>query len=74
MTADDTRSDGTVFRYDDDGTLDEIVARDVTGVHFEAMDDSAWWMLLELANGEQWHINIGAVNPNAKGYARAEQS
>jgi hypothetical protein len=41
---DDIRSDGTIFRYDDDGTLDEVVARNVTGVHFEAMGDSAWWM------------------------------
>lgn len=67
----DTRSDGTEFRYVE-GRLDEIVAKGVVSFHLEEMDQSQWWIGLELANGESWMVNLGAVNPRAKGYLFAE--
>ena len=70
----DTRSDGTQFRYDDDTRqfLDEIIAHDVQCLHLEAMGDAQFWIGLTLANGEYWHINLGARNERAKGYCLAE--
>lgn len=70
-TRTDTRSDGTEFRWHGD-TLDEVVARDVKFLHFEQMGDAQFWMSLTLANSEVWHVNCGALNERAKGYANAE--
>ncbi|WIC40285.1 hypothetical protein SEA_HOLLIDAY_91 [Gordonia phage Holliday] len=67
----DTRSDGTEFRWYGD-VLDEIVAHNVKCIHFEQMGDAQFWMSLELANGEHWHVNFGANNPRVKGYSFAE--
>ena len=67
----DKRSDGTEFRWYD-GDLDEIVARNVKCIHFEMMGDAQFWMGLELANGEYWHINGGAINERAKGFCNAD--
>lgn len=67
----DKRTDGTEFRHYGD-TLDEIVARDVKFLHFEQMGESQFWMSIELANGEQWAVNFGAEDENAKGYSFAE--
>jgi hypothetical protein len=58
--------------FDEDGTLDEFIADNVQSVHFEAMDAAEWWMAITLGNGEVWHLNFGAKNPRAKGYANAE--
>ena len=52
--------------------LDEFVARGVN-VHFEAMSNAQFWIGIDFADGTKWSINCGAVNPNAKGYAFAEQ-
>ena len=52
--------------------LDEFVARGVN-VHFEAMSNAQFWIGIDFADGTTWSINCGAVNPNAKGYAVAEQ-
>ena len=52
--------------------LDEFVARGVN-VHFEAMSSAQFWIGIDFADGTHWAINCGAVNPNAKGYAFAEQ-
>lgn len=70
----DTRSDGTQFRYDDATrqVLDEIIAHGVQYLHLEAMGDAQWWIGLTLANGEYWHINLGARSERAKGYCFAE--
>lgn len=68
----DQRSDGTEFRWYGE-ELDEIVARDVKSLHFELMGDAQVWMLIELSNGEQWHVNAGAANRRAKGYSFAEE-
>lgn len=57
--------------FNDDGSLDEFIAENAS-VHFEQMDDCAWWMRVDLPNGDSWHVNVGAVNPRAKGYALAE--
>lgn len=57
---------------DDDGTLDDFMARDVAMVHFETLDESRWYATVQLANGEFWQLNFGAVNDRAKGYARAD--
>ena len=59
--------------YHDDGRLDELVARNVRYLHFEDMGDGDWWMAVELANGELWHLNFGTKNPRARTYARAER-
>lgn len=67
----DKRTDGTEFHHYGD-TLDEIVARDVKFLHFEQMGESQFWMSIELANGEQWAVNFGAEDENAKGYSFAE--
>lgn len=59
-------------KRDDDGTLDDFMARDVAMVHFEALDESAWYATIQLANGDVWHLDFGAKSPRAKGYAKAE--
>lgn len=59
--------------HDEAGDLDEFVARGVN-VHLERMDDCDWWMAVDFDNGETWHINLGAIIPRAKGYARAEKN
>jgi hypothetical protein len=58
---------------DDDGTLDDFMAQDVKMVHFEALDQSQWYLTVELASGEVWQLKFGACNDRAKGYAFAEQ-
>ena len=78
----DTFMDGELIRvvHDDDlptrraqvPFLDEFVARGVN-VHFEAMSSAQFWIGIDFADGTHWAINCGAVNPNAKGYAFAEQ-
>lgn len=58
---------------DEDGTLDDFAATDVELVHFEAIDDTAWYATIQLYDGRTWQLNFGAHNPRARGYARAEQ-
>ncbi|WP_100525387.1 hypothetical protein [Mycobacteroides abscessus] len=58
---------------DPDGTLDDFCAHSVSMVHFEAIDQSRWYATVILNDGSYWQLNFGAVNPTAKGYARAEQ-
>lgn len=60
------------IKENDDGSLDEFVARDVD-VHFEAMEHNQWWIGITLSGGETVHINCGAVNPGAKGFATLER-
>lgn len=60
-------------RLDEGGMLDDFCAKDVKLVHFEAMDEADWWLSVEMADGQVWHLNFGARNPRAKGYARAER-
>jgi len=55
-----------------DGKLDDFMARDVEMVHFEALDECAWYATVVLASGEIWQLNFGARNERAKGYARAD--
>lgn len=58
------------IQLDEDGSLDDFVfkSRGVY-VHFEAMDQSQWWMMIEdEESGKAWRINCGAVNDRAKGY------
>lgn len=58
---------------DQDGTLDEFVVDHPDQVHFEAMDDNQWW--IGIYKGDRWwHINCGAVNPRAKGFAMIEEN
>ena len=59
-------------RLNADGTLDDFWATNVRSVHFEAMSENDWWVGIQLADGSVWSLNFGAVNPRAKGYARAE--
>ena len=51
--------------------LDEFVA-DGVSIHFEAMGNAQFWIGVRHPDGRLWHINCGAVNPNAKGYAHVE--
>lgn len=64
----------TDFRIKEEpaGFLDEFVATNVT-VHFEAMDESQFWIGVWAADGRSWRIDCGAVNPRAKGYSRIEE-
>lgn len=69
------KDDNIEFRYDEPEhvTLDEIIAKDVSLLHVEAMDRSQWWMSISFNDGRMFHVNCGAVNPRAKGYAFHEQ-
>jgi hypothetical protein len=58
---------------DDDGTLDDFAAVGVKLVHFEALDQSQWYLTVELHDGAIWQLKFGACNDRAKGYAFAEQ-
>lgn len=65
---------GLELRWDGDRVfLDELVAQGVQSVHFEAMGDAQFWLRLKFFDGRAWHINCGAKNPAAKGYAFAEE-
>lgn len=59
---------GPRISRNDDGILDGFYAQDAT-VHFEAVDESDWWIDVTTRDGRTWHIRCGAVNPKAKGYA-----
>lgn len=59
-----------IIRRDSDGRLDEFVASGAE-IHLEAMDESQWWLGIRIGDCH-WHINLGAVNPRAKGYATCE--
>lgn len=70
-------ADGPEVRYvtlaDGCEEFDEFVANGVD-IHFEAMGQSAWWIGITDPNtGRSWHINCGAVNERAKGYAHCEE-
>lgn len=53
--------------------LDEFVAENVD-VHYEAMDNAQFWIGITCREtGRMWHINVGAVNSRAKGYAMVEE-
>lgn len=45
---------------DDDGTLDDFAASDVKLVHFEALDQSQWYLTVELNDGALWQLKFGA--------------
>jgi hypothetical protein len=63
----------TVENYDEDGQLDEFRAEDVKLVHFEATDQSQWYLTVELTDGQVWQLKFGAKNDRAAGYAFAER-
>jgi hypothetical protein len=53
--------------------LDEFVASNVD-IHYEAMGNSQFWIGITCREtGRTWHINVGAVNSQAKGYAIVEE-
>lgn len=51
-------------RYNDDKTLDEVVADDVANFHLEQMDAGAWWIGLEHDDGTTTHIQLFAKRSN----------
>lgn len=53
--------------------LDDFMATDVATIHFEANDQSQWYMTVELNDGQVWQLHFGAKNPQAFGYAFVEQ-
>lgn len=61
------------IQRDADGTLDDFHVTNVKTLHFEAIDQSRWYATVILDSGEEWQLDFGAQNANAKGYARAEQ-
>lgn len=63
-------SDNPRIQVDPDGTLDDFMATDVKMVHFEALDQSQWYLTVELGDGRVWRLDFGARNSSAKGYAR----
>ena len=66
-------SDNPRISKDDDGTLDDFLATDVKSVHFEALDQSQWYLDIELNDGRIWQLNFGARNSSARGFAIEEQ-
>lgn len=53
--------------------LDEFIAENVD-IHYEAMRNSQFWIGITCRDtGRTWHINVGAVNSRAKGYAMVEE-
>lgn len=65
--------DSPRISLDEDGTLDDFAASSVEAIHFEAIDQSRWYLTVILHGGDIWQLNFGAQNPSAKGYARAER-
>ena len=51
-------SESIEIRRNEDGSLDEIVARDVA-IHLEQMSDGHWWMSIE-KHGCLYHLNLTA--------------
>lgn len=50
----------TRFQYNADGVLDDFCAWDVKSVHFEAMDQSQWFLGIEICGcGLNWHDGMG---------------
>jgi len=49
-----------VIRPDEDGHLDEVVARNVSCVHLERMSTSGWFLGIYLADGTEIRVDIGA--------------
>jgi hypothetical protein len=58
---------------DDSEHLDDFMATDVAMVHFEALDQSQWYMTIELKDGQVWQLHFGARNSRAQGYAQANK-
>lgn len=46
------------IRLNDDRTIDEIVADDVTSFHLEQMDTGHWWIGLSKKDGQCLRINL----------------
>lgn len=52
--------------------LDEFIAHNVD-IHYEAMGDTSFWMSVRCREtGREWHLNLGAINSRARGYAIVE--
>ena len=53
-----TQSPGIEARYNEDGTLDEVVA--AGKIHIEQMDTGAWWIGITTTDGKTHHVNLWA--------------
>ena len=65
------------IRLDDDGKLDEVVVEHAKHVHLERMDQGAWWMRIELADGSAIVVNLAARRPGTtlvEGIAERERA
>lgn len=63
------------IRLDDQQSLDEVVACHPKFFHLERMDNGAWWMAIETASGELFHINLSAKNSQktlVEGFAESQ--
>lgn len=54
-----------LIRLDNVGELDELFASNVS-VHLERMSGNAWWMGIDLPNGNRIHLRFGCVTKRAK--------
>lgn len=52
-----------VVRNNDDGSLDEIIAKKCE-VHLEQMDKNSWYLGIEDNDGSYWQFWLGAKNRN----------
>lgn len=50
------------IRPNDDGSIDEIVAKNVATLHIEQMSADGWFMGLDMADGSYWQFWLGARN------------
>jgi len=67
-------TDNPVIRYaemPDGPEFDEFIAHNAR-IHFERMGEAQFWLMVTV-DGRDWHINCGAVNMQAKGYATCEE-
>jgi len=49
------------IRTNDDGSIDEIIARDCT-MYIEQLSDNDWFLGIEAADGSYWQFWFGARN------------
>jgi hypothetical protein len=50
-------TDGGEIRFNEDGSVDEIVA-DCKSVHLEQMDNGHWWLGINRADGNRLLVNL----------------
>jgi len=61
----------TEVRYNDKGTLDEIVSSEATLVHLEQMDTDIWWLGIDLPGDQIIRVFLSS-NSDITAWVRQE--